>query len=604
MMFNLLILVEVLALTWMWSTRGFFSSLLHLVCVVIAGAVAFAFWEPIAIALLPIIPSTGFIGFLEGIVWTIALLVPFALTLAILRFGTDALVKGNVKLPAAVDYLGAGVCGVTGAMITAGLIVIAFGYLRMEADAFGYKPLGYASGATSGSLERRGGTWVRAEKFTAGFYGMLSKSTLSTSTPLGTYYPDLDVAGYANKMSYRNGAVRNALSPADVSIAGWYTVATPDAPQAASELMQYREGDDAEPAVQSVAELSGETITQGHVAGFVVRVSAGAKEDSGQVILGQGQIRLIAINRDNPMDGKALYPVALITRSDGGDPNELGRWKFDGPDVFVASPQAESSFDFTYEFLIPAGYEAKALTVKNVRLPVQGQASRTFASSGQRDSAVNLGGVLQDVEPASSIDLSTLDTSDSITVDPEAPGGNGIRTVISRSNQHGFQMERRQAKGLTLNEQGRIMRGTATLFWDAIKGKKGGSVGSQNVLVREFSLETGTAMVQVNVSVGSPVAMTSRVLREAGPRDRIRLVGANGIAYDAIGYIYEEEDNIIKIRYEPGSPLAGKSDIDTLSSSRQDQTLRLLFAVDGNTPIVRMIVGERQVASFNPPLSR
>ncbi|MCH2149191.1 MAG: hypothetical protein MK095_07135, partial [Phycisphaerales bacterium] len=49
---NLLIIGLVLLIAYWWSQQGFFGALLHLLAVIVAGALAFAFWEPIAIDVL------------------------------------------------------------------------------------------------------------------------------------------------------------------------------------------------------------------------------------------------------------------------------------------------------------------------------------------------------------------------------------------------------------------------------------------------------------------------------------------------------------------------------------------------------------------------
>ena len=52
-------LVLLLALIWVWTNRGFRSSMLHMVCTIAAGAVAFAVWEPLAQIIIGASPSKG-----------------------------------------------------------------------------------------------------------------------------------------------------------------------------------------------------------------------------------------------------------------------------------------------------------------------------------------------------------------------------------------------------------------------------------------------------------------------------------------------------------------------------------------------------------------
>ena len=67
----------VLATYWFGFKEGFFSAVVHLTCVIVAGALAFAFWEPLAHVML----GTG----MREWAWGVSLLLIFCLLLFILR---------------------------------------------------------------------------------------------------------------------------------------------------------------------------------------------------------------------------------------------------------------------------------------------------------------------------------------------------------------------------------------------------------------------------------------------------------------------------------------------------------------------------------------
>ena len=48
MYISLIAFASVLLIAYWWSNAGAFSALIHLLCVITAGALAFALWEPIA----------------------------------------------------------------------------------------------------------------------------------------------------------------------------------------------------------------------------------------------------------------------------------------------------------------------------------------------------------------------------------------------------------------------------------------------------------------------------------------------------------------------------------------------------------------------------
>ena len=88
--FNILVVLLVLLIAYWWGNQGFFSAIIHLVCVIVAGALALAFWEPLTLGLL----LRG--GFFDSYAWGFGLLGLFVVSLFILRLATNKLVPGNV----------------------------------------------------------------------------------------------------------------------------------------------------------------------------------------------------------------------------------------------------------------------------------------------------------------------------------------------------------------------------------------------------------------------------------------------------------------------------------------------------------------------------
>src|SRR5215813_3532623 len=106
------IIVVVVGLTsYVWSTRGFFSALIHMACVIAAGAIAFGLWEPLGYLLLDMSGDRGFGSLIRDVSWGLALALPFALSLALLRAGVDKLLPMNAQCDPTVDYIGGAACG-------------------------------------------------------------------------------------------------------------------------------------------------------------------------------------------------------------------------------------------------------------------------------------------------------------------------------------------------------------------------------------------------------------------------------------------------------------------------------------------------------------
>ena len=101
MIMSLLAIALVAAIGYVWVMAGFFSAAIHMLCVLVAGAIAFALWEPIAYLILDnVAGNKGFLSFLPGMAWGVALVVPFCVSLALLRVATNKAISAT---PSATD---------------------------------------------------------------------------------------------------------------------------------------------------------------------------------------------------------------------------------------------------------------------------------------------------------------------------------------------------------------------------------------------------------------------------------------------------------------------------------------------------------------------
>src|SRR5882724_2370289 len=202
MALSIISIVVMLGLAYIWLTRGFFSSLLHLTCTIIAGAIAFAAWEPISYWLLESAPTGGFMSFIASIAWGVGLLVPFAITLALLRLIVDKLLPANVVLDQKLDYVGGGICGIASGAITAGILCIALNFFRLGTDTPS-QPITYSN--AGGSLVRTSSLWIPVDKLTAGLYGSLSERAFRSPEPLAHWHPDLAEEGATMRITCFDG---------------------------------------------------------------------------------------------------------------------------------------------------------------------------------------------------------------------------------------------------------------------------------------------------------------------------------------------------------------------------------------------------------------
>ena len=589
MIVNGIVIVMVLALGWAWATRGFFSALLNLMAVVVAGAVALGLWEPVSMLVLDLAPSSGLLSFLESAAFAIGLIVPFAATLAIVRVATDAVVRANVNLSGSVDLAGGLACGLGASSIAAGLVVIALGYSGMGSAPLGYKAVDYAESDGRGSLVRTGNLWVPVDRIATTVFGTLSRTTLRTGTPLGVYYPDLDIAGYANMTNFEDGSTRHGLKPDAVSVARTWRVGSPEQPQQARELLSWVDATGGT-ATMSYVDADGETVNSGMLFGIVLRLEDSAKESTGQVVMSNGQTRLLVRSTSDPSETESLFPVAMISQAGGQNTDAYGRWRFDSPELFVASVDEAARVEMGFEYLVPAGFEPEALYVKNIRLDVEGE-PQTFATADQRGAAIDTGRLLSGV----TVDLASVDTGDAVAVDRDNNAVLITRNIVRMRFQRNAMVS-----GFEVNESNELVTGQDTLSSNSF-AQQG---QSQNILVREFFTPDAVAMVQIDVGHDSPMRFTTDnpAFRNA-PRDEpLQLVDDDGTPYPCVGWVNRSGD-VIDIRYTPGQTVRSISELPSLSLSEPDEQLVLLFRVTEGSDIGHMLAGDTHaIARIQPPL--
>ncbi len=610
--FNLIVILLTLGIAYLWSTRGLFSAFLHLLCTIVAGAIAFALWEPLAYMLLDMLPTSGFLRFLQGLSWSIALLVPFILSLIILRVVVDKVASNNTKQLAIVDLVGGGACGLIASCIAMGFLVLGVSYARLSVGLTGYKPIWYSSdkGADGGSLVRTGGLWLPVDRITAGVYHRLSGTTLATGEPLAKWHPDLELAGFAARISPGDGQARNVLTSDDFKVLRAYTVGNTQAGSPVSDLLAYETG--GQTISQPYANSSGDNVASGYMAGYVVEFAPGAKEDSkgGQLIVSNGQAALLCARAGadaDPTDTIAVYPVAVISQARAEDGDLFGRWRFDAEEVFIASVGGASVVRMSFEFIVPKDYEPIALRIKNTRLELddapQATKPKAYTTVRQRDNAIETGSlisggaeVLFDESEVVVIDGSALGRS--LGRDPQPPG-------VAVSNFLGFTLTRQTARrGLVIEEQGRanaVVGGEGCFSSQELQ--QGRQTRERTFRVDRFGSASDTELIQVVADQESmPASFLGPIMRTMDTDQPIRLVDSDGNMYDAVGYVYEDGDGVC-VRLTPPNPLDGSGDIPkTMSSARTDQKLRLLFLVSKGVEIQYYTVGDKALMKFDPPL--
>ncbi len=608
MIMTILAFAIVGGLTYLWLTRGFFSALLHLVCVIIAGAVAFAFWEPLAYLILKSSPTKGFLVWLGGSSYAIALIVAFAVSLVVLRVIADKVVPGNAQAEKVPDMIGGGICGFMSGMITAGITIIGVGSLWIKQDSLGYQRLSW-SGADSAFRSDKRVLLIKPDDFVAALYGGLSKTVFEPKpeAALARQYPALADVPSAYRRTRDSGRGKPFLRPSDVSLERTFTVGlTADG--------RTIEGSQIENILRSRGEITetadnlrvmnrkGQNIAQdgAHTAGYIVSFSPTAREKAvSQIAFTPAQGRLVCVNDEG--DAVEVFPIAFISRIDpgnAGDPNVDGIVAYERytltDDQGLGTVAGDGAPRMGLEFLVPKGYKAASLYVKNLRVDVRNRkVDVRFASGDDRQTAVDSGSVFGGAQtPVNEANAQVV-----------VMGGNfrskGITTGASMQPRTTLQSG--SEGGLTVSKERKIIAGEATFNVPDMKRFQ----IDRALRVDSFEPTPGTKLIHVFITPSQgaeepAIDFSKPPLR--GIYDRpMSLVDTENNRYPCIGYVYQGQ-RLGGIRFTRSNPLQGLADVP----ERPGPTVRnlqvvLLFEITEGANIIGFAMGDDLMIKFDEP---
>lgn len=365
-----LIIPLVLLIGYWWANQGLFSAILHLVCVIVAGALAFAVWEPLTVGLL----LRG--SRMDGFAWGAGLIVTFVLLLFLLRLATNRLVPANLDLPRWVNLAVGFPFGLASGVLTMGLALIGLGFLQSDVQIAGFDGWRRAGGGRVSEVRR---LLLPVHTMTAGFYDALSVGAFRSGTPLRHYHPQLERdAAALIRDSYNGGRGQVAVRAGQIAVAGAFQC--PD---------------------RVVVNL---------------RFNRGARDYNDQLTLSAAQVRLVAA-----ASGTA-HPFVAHPDTWSQEVQDEGEKVFAFDDVthYATSIPGRESADIRLGFPWREGLRPKFLLVKGARVllgqvePLAdcGEVLRSAVTSAAADTGPVGGGVIRpDDEIRVSTDIRPVQTS-------------------------------------------------------------------------------------------------------------------------------------------------------------------------------------------------
>ncbi|MBX3363337.1 MAG: CvpA family protein [Phycisphaeraceae bacterium] len=596
-------------LTYLWLTRGFFSALLHLACVIVAGAIAFAVWEPIAYAILKPAPKSGTFWWLGGSAFAIALVVGFAVPLAILRVAIDKAIPGNAQADKIPDMVGGGICGFLAGGITAGITVISLGSLWVSQDFLGHQRLVW-NGADSSLRSSSRLLLLHVDDWTAKFYGRLSTTTFEPKPEmaLGRMYPALADVPSSIRRTRDRGRGKNYLRPDDTNLEKIYSVGLDengnviDGSSVALLLRSRGEQTETNRNIR-VTDRKGNDLLQpgAYVMGYIMNFTAGARERSvSQVALTPAQVRLVCEDADGV--ATEVFPIALLSRVDPGrstDPSVVAgivayeRYSLTD-DQGLGTVAGDGTPRLGIEFLVPAGHKPTALYVKNLRFDVRSRKPDVrFVSGFERQRAIDNRTLFGESAVA-------IDESKAVTVtlgeNPRTRGVNATASIQPRTT-----IQAGTEGSLQVNSQRRVVAGIAQYNVPDMNRYQ----IDRQLRIDSFEPTPGTNLVQIFITSGDgiddpAVDFSKPPLR--GLFDRpMYLVDTQGNLYPCIGYVYKGAQ-YGGIRFTRNDPLSGLADLPQLPGPTvRNLSIVLLFEVTRGARVRGFVLGDEMYIRFEPP---
>lgn len=212
--FNIIIVIFLLGMAFLWATYGLFSGLLQLLAVILSGVIALALWEPLAFWLLGRMPA-----YAHGV----GLLAPFALSLIITRALFDKLIKMNIHVPRIADQAGGGAMGVLAGVLAFGMLINGANYMPIARGALGWEPVNIQGNELVANEESN--LWLNVHKWSGSFFETLSSGAMSPGQDkaLAVVRPNFAERAIAYRAPIDSNQMKSA-HPDNVKVAGLYAV--------------------------------------------------------------------------------------------------------------------------------------------------------------------------------------------------------------------------------------------------------------------------------------------------------------------------------------------------------------------------------------------
>ena len=307
--FNIAIVGLVLLIAYWWSNEGLFSAVLHMVCVITAGAFALALWEPLTMWIM-----SG--GSFDNYAWGFSLVGVFAITLLALRVASDKIAPANIQFPSWANLAFGGAAGFVSGVLSVGICLIGAGYVQSTNHIMDYR--GTARAEAGKEIEKVNAPWLDVTYLTSAFYSKLSVGTLHPdlfgSMPLQQFNPRMDEQATLLRDTVQEGNGQISIMRRD------------------AEVLTFAKSE------------NGLAIVQ-------VKFAPSARDFNKQLVLAKSQVRLVDEVR-NGNEPKVYFPDSWKQKVQNATTKDFSEelFVFDGISSYATSIPGQSEIMLTFVF--------------------------------------------------------------------------------------------------------------------------------------------------------------------------------------------------------------------------------------------------------------
>ncbi|WP_428387220.1 hypothetical protein [Mucisphaera sp.] len=544
------IILYLLLMAVVWSAQGLFSAVLQLLVVLLAGTLAFAFWEPIAVGLL--------MPFVPHLAWGLALLVPFALLVVGIRVLLDTLVPGNLRLPSLVNSILGAAFGAMSGALTAGIAVIGIGFLPLGPSLLGHQP--YAING-DGSIAPIADLWVPVDQYADTTFQILSAGAMSSGSPMSLYQPDLREQSNLYRMRYDENAS---------------LVIGPDALEIERMVVSPLPVDGLPlPVTGALPQITEANAGQLVLIDLKVTKGTGAFDRDATFRLPPTQIRLLA----GPRDGTEAQAIAPVAFSRLTNPSTGQRTLYPVDDDRISADSAQPEQNLTWAFVIPERDAPRYLMVRNLRLNLPSGDEGVAAMAG-------LMGLPEAEVPEEGLSPTQPNPNMAAASDREGVRAGHVADIAELTNRLPRGISRNAAAGLSLRPDGDdtvIVSGEASINRPTVSL-------SARTRVDGFFQPGHMAMIRVLLEADQARSTFGRARAAAAALQGVWLQDDRGNLYQPFAYTLLKENGTQIIRADPELVIRSATELPIQQMSDEDE-LYLYFLVPKGTQILTYHIG-------------